>query len=371
MADMDDSQNTVAQGSLRHHDAAAKDTDHGVGEPGCAAGTHASQQSVEDTPDIAAQAGSASAALGHQRRLAITLSFTAVVLVAEVIGAYITGSLALLVDAGHMLTDVAVLTAALVTAVLMRKRPTSNKTWGWARLEVITAAAGAAVLLAVGCYALVEAVIRLLQPDSEGVQDLALLLGFGLLGLASNIASIVILASQHNDNMNMRAAFLEVMNDALGSVAVVISAVVMITTGWAGFDAVAGAAIAALIIPRSIKLLLDSLRVLLEETPKGLDLKAVKEHLEAVDHVVVVHDLHAGTVASGLPRLTAHVVVDSGLNMQDAGHVLASMQDCLREHFPISIEHTTFQLEPEGYRQHHETDMHDGTVLNNDEHGAV
>ncbi|MCI1636141.1 MAG: cation diffusion facilitator family transporter [Bifidobacterium sp.] len=296
---------------------------------------------------------------GHQRRLAITLSFTAVVLVAEVIGAYITGSLALLVDAGHMLTDVAVLSASLVTAILMKKRPTINKTWGWARLEVITAAAGATVLLAVGCYALVEAVIRLAQPGQQEVQDLGLLLGFGLLGLASNIASIVILAAQHNDNMNMRAAFLEVMNDALGSVAVVISAVVMITTGWGGFDAVAGAAIAALIIPRSVKLLLDSLRVLLEETPKGLNLEEVKQHLESVNHVVVVHDLHAGTVASGLPRLTAHVVVDSGLNMQDAGRVLASMQDCLREHFPISIEHTTFQLEPEGYRQHHETALHD------------
>jgi cobalt-zinc-cadmium efflux system protein len=318
--------------------------------------TTAPRGSENNQTDASSQEGQG---FGHRRRLALTLSFTAVVLVAEIIGAYITGSLALLVDAGHMLTDVAVLTASLVTAILMTKRPTSSKTWGWARLEVITAAAGATVLLGVGCYALVEAVIRLLSPEQQAVQDLGLLLGFGILGLASNIASIIILASQHNDNMNMRAAFLEVMNDALGSVAVVISAVVMLTTGWGGFDAIAGAAIAALIVPRSVKLLLESLRVLLEETPKGLDLNAVKEHLESVNHVVLVHDLHAGTVASGLPRLTAHVVVDSGLNMQDAGRVLASMQDCLREHFPISIEHTTFQLEPEGYRERHESSLHD------------
>lgn len=322
---------------------------------------------MNDTETWAEQtSGRQSSARSHQRRLAFTLSFTSLVLVAEVVGAYITGSLALLVDAGHMLTDVAVLTASLVTATLMRRRPTNEKTWGWARLEVITAAAGAAVLLAVGCYALVEAVLRLSNPAADGVQDLGLLLFFGILGLLSNIASIVVLAAQHNDNMNMRAAFLEVMNDALGSVAVVISAVVMLTTGWSGFDAVAGAAIALLIVPRSIKLLIDSLRVLLEETPKGLDLEAVKEHLEHVDHVVLVHDLHAGTVASGLPRLTAHVVVDSGLSMKDASRVLASMQECLREHFPVSIEHTTFQLEPEGYMQHHESGLHDEAQQSSD-----
>lgn len=289
------------------------------------------------------------AGVGHQRRLMMTLGLTGVVFVAEVVGAVLTQSLALLVDAGHMLTDMSVLVASTITAVLMRRKPTSERTWGWARLEVITAAGGAVVLLIVGVYALVEAGMRLAGHGDGGVRDASLLLFFGVLGLAANIGSIGILASQHADNMNMRAAFLEVLNDALGSIAVVISALVMMSTGWDGFDAVAGGVIALLMIPRAVKLLHNAVRVLLEETPEGLDLDAVRAHLERVDHVVAVHDLHASTVSTGLPRLTAHVVVERGLTTDQAAEVLHALQECLKEHFPVAIEHTTFQLEPEGY----------------------
>ena len=157
----------------------------------------------------------------------------------------------------------------------------------------------------------------------------------GILGLAANIISIFILASQREDNMNMKAAFLEVMNDALGSVAVVASALVMISTGWNGFDAVAGAVIALMMIPRAIKLLHNAVKVLLEETPDGLDLDKVREHLEDVPHVLAVHDLHASTVSTGMPILMAHVVVDKDLTMEDAATILTQLQDCLREHFPV------------------------------------
>lgn len=296
------------------------------------------------------QAGAA-----HPRRLAATLALTGTVFVAEVVGSIITGSLALLVDAGHMLTDVSVLAASTLTAVLMRRKPNNERTWGWARLEVITAGAGAAVLLFVGIYALAEAIMRLFGGQGEGVQDVGLLLAFGIIGLAANVASIVILSSHSGDNMNMRAAFLEVMNDALGSVAVIISAVVMMATGWDGFDALAGGLIALLMIPRAVKLLVSSVKVLLEETPQGLDLDEVRSHLEHVPHVVAVHDLHASTVATGLPVLMAHVVVERGLTMDDAADVLSQLQSCLREHFPVSIGHTTFQLEPEGYSATGET----------------
>lgn len=285
----------------------------------------------------------------HQRRLMMTLGLTGTVFVAEVVGAVVTGSLALLVDAGHMLTDMSVLVASTITAVLMRRRPDSSKTWGWARLEVITAAAGALVLFFVGVYALVESGMRLFGGHDDGIRDVGLLLFFGILGLAANVGSIAILASQSGDNMNMRAAFLEVLNDALGSVAVVISAVVMMATGWDGFDAVAGAVIALLMIPRALRLLASAVRVLLEETPEGLDLDEVRAHLERVPHVVAVHDLHASTVATGLPILMAHVVVERGMTMDQAAEVLSLLQACLREHFPVSIGHTTFQLEPEGY----------------------
>ncbi|MBW3091887.1 cation transporter [Bifidobacterium sp. 82T10] len=299
--------------------------------------------------DVANGVSGEDASRAHQRRLTMTLALTGTVFAAEVAGAIITGSLALLVDAGHMLTDMSVLIASTVTAMLMRRKPSSIRTWGWARLEVLTAACGAVVLLVVGVYALAEAGMRLFAGRAEGVRDIGLLLFFGILGLAANVGSIAILAVQRADNMNMKAAFLEVMNDALGSVAVVISAVVMMTTGWDGFDAVAGGLIALMMIPRAILLLRNAVRVLLEETPEGLDLDAVRRHMEHIPRVVAVHDLHASTVSTGMPILMAHVVVERGTTMEQATDVLRQLQDCLREHFPVSVPHTTFQIEPEGY----------------------
>ncbi|MBI0149801.1 cation diffusion facilitator family transporter [Bifidobacterium sp. M0353] len=286
----------------------------------------------------------------HRRQLLTTLALTGSVFVAEVVGALVTRSLALLVDAGHMMTDMAVLIASTVTAVLMERRPTNRRTWGWSRLEVITAAGGALVLLAVGVYAIVEAVLRLWSPGRDQVHQQGLLLFFGILGLAANVGSILVLASGHKDNLNMRAAFLEVVNDALGSVAVLVSAVVMMLTGWAGFDAVAGALIALLMIPRAIKLLASSVSVLLEETPADLDMAKVRKHLEGVPGVLEVHDLHANSVSTGLPQLTAHVIVRKDTTAVENERILTSMQRCLRNHFPVSVEHTTFQIEPQGHR---------------------
>jgi len=282
--------------------------------------------------------------------LLTTLALTGSVFVAEVVGALVTRSLALLVDAGHMMTDMAVLIASTVTAVLMERRPTNRRTWGWSRLEVITAAGGALVLLAVGIYAIVEAVLRLWSPGRDQVHQQGLLLFFGILGLAANVGSILVLASGHKDNLNMRAAFLEVVNDALGSVAVLVSAVVMMLTGWAGFDAVAGGLIALLMIPRAIKLLASSVSVLLEETPADLDMAKVRKHLEDVPGVLEVHDLHANSVSTGLPQLTAHVIVPKDTTAVENERILTSMQRCLRDHFPVSVEHTTFQIEPQGHR---------------------
>ncbi|MDY4677536.1 cation diffusion facilitator family transporter [Bifidobacterium tsurumiense] len=294
----------------------------------------------------------------HQRRLMLTLTMTGGVLIAEVVGALITGSLALLVDAGHMLTDVSVLVASTITAVLMRRKPEGSRTWGWARLEVLTAAAGSLVLLMVGIYAVVESGMRLFGSTDDAIHDIRLLLIFGIIGLAANLVSMALLVSSSADNMNMRAAFLEVMNDALGSVAVVISAIVMLSTGWSGFDAVAGGVIALLMIPRALKLLHKAVRVLLEEAPEGLDLDQVRAHLEEGDHVVAVHDLHASTVSTGMPVLMAHIVVDPDLSMEEAAEVLRQLQQCLQKHFPVSVPHTTFQLEPLGYSDDAQEEVH-------------
>ena len=281
----------------------------------------------------------------HQKRLMMSLGLTSTVFIAEVVSAIVTGSLALLVDAGHMLTDMSVLIASTVTAVLMQRKPSNKRTWGWARLEVLTAA-------------LVEAGMRLFGGAADEVHDVRLLLFMGILGLAANVGSIFILAGQSEDNMNMKAAFLEVMNDALGSVAVIVSAIVLISTGWAGFDAVAGGIIALMMIPRAFVLLRNAVRVLLEETPQELDLDEVREHLEQVPHVVAVHDLHASTVSTGMPVVMAHVVVERGLTMDDAADILSQLQNCLREHFPVSVPHTTFQLEPEGYDSDSRKELH-------------
>lgn len=294
----------------------------------------------------------------HQTRLMVTLGLTLTIFVVEVVGAVITGSLALLVDCAHMLTDVAVLTASTVTAVLMRRKPDKERTWGWARLEPITAGLGALILMAVGIYALIEAVLRLAGISGEEVQSVGMLLGFGILGLVFNVISVFVLSGQHKDNMNMRAAFLETMNDALGSFTVVISAIVIMTTGWHGFDAVAGAIIALLIVPRAFVLMRNAVKVLLEETPEGLDLDEVRKHMKSVDHVVDVHDVHASTVATGMPILTAHVVVEPGLTMAQGADILHQLHTCLTEHFSVSIPHTTFQLEPQGFSQSQSEEIH-------------
>lgn len=283
-------------------------------------------------------------------RLAIALGITAAVLVAEVIGSIITGSLALLVDAAHMLTDAGGLTVALVAAILVRRPANSKRTWGMARAEVLGATAQAAILLAVGIFVLVEAVQRLFNPpEITGSQ----LIVFGIIGLLGNVASIVVLASSRGKNLNLRAAFLEVLNDALGSLAVIAAAIVIATTGFQLADAIAAILIGALILPRAVLLLRDTTSVLLESTPKGLDLDSVRDHLLALPHVKAVHDLHVSQIATGLPVLTAHVVVDDECFYD--GHnarMLDDLQHCVAEHFAVQIEHSTFQLEPAGHGAH-------------------
>lgn len=280
----------------------------------------------------------------NRTRLAIAFSITATILVAEVIGAIWTGSLALLVDAGHMLTDASGLLMALIAASWMLKPPTPRHTWGFKRAEVLAALAQASVLLAVGIYAFIEGVKRLFEPPDVSSTGL---LVFGIVGLVGNIASIMVLTSGRSASLNMRAAFLEVINDALGSVAVIVSAIVIATTGWVQIDAVAAMLISALIIPRTLILLKESVSVLLESTPKGLDLGQVRAHILGMEHVVAVHDLHASQIATGLPVLSAHVVVQPEC-FRD-GHapaILGDLQQCVAEHFDVNVEHSTFQLEP-------------------------
>ena len=287
----------------------------------------------------------------HSWRLIAVLAITTAVLIAEVIGATIAKSLALFADAGHMLTDVAGLSLALVAARLAARPATAQRTWGYRRAEVLAAATQAAVLLAVGGFVLIEGVRRFIAPPEVGS---AAMVVFGLIGLAGNAVAISLLASARDANLNMRAAFLEVVNDAIGSAAVLVAAVIIALTGWQRADAVASLLIGGLILPRTWKLLRETVDVLLEATPRGLDLDQVRDHMLAVEHVHAVHDLHASQVATNLPVLTAHVVVDDSC-FHDAHlpELLDKLQACLADHF--DVEHSTFQFEQVGHADHEHT----------------
>ncbi|MFV0432421.1 MAG: cation diffusion facilitator family transporter [Leucobacter sp.] len=283
-------------------------------------------------------------------RLWIAFSLTAIVVVAQAIGAVLTGSLALLTDTAHAVTDAAGLLVALIAATLMLKPADARRTWGFRRIEVIAALGQAVLLLAVGIYAAIEGVRRLFEPPEVPAGEL---LVFGVVGLVANIAAITVLASSRGANFNMRAAFLEVLGDALGSLGVIVAAVVIATTGFQQADAIAGLFIAALIVPRAFTLMRETASVLMEFTPKGLDLDEVRRHILALDHVRDVHDLHASTVATGLPTLTAHVVVDDACFTDGhAADMLREIRECVAEHFEVSIHHSTFQIETAHIAEH-------------------
>lgn len=290
----------------------------------------------------------------NRKKLAWAFGITVTILVAEVIGAFLTNSLALLVDAAHMLTDSTGLLLALTAATLIMRKPTSKRTWGFRRAEVLSATLQSTLLLGVGIYALVDGIRRLFEPTEIAGGGL---LVFGIIGLLGNVASMAILASGRDDNLNMRAAFLEVVNDALGSVAVIISAIVISTTGWMRADSLAAMLIAILIIPRALKLLGETTHILLESTPKGLDLEEVRAHLVAHPQVLAIHDLHASQIATNLPILSAHVVVeDEAFHTGAAATLLGELQSCVAEHFEVSIEHSTFQIESSS----HQAPEHEG-----------
>lgn len=294
-------------------------------------------------------------ALSNRRRIALVLTITLTVLIAEVVGAVWTGSLALLADAGHMLTDAAGLVLALLAAHLVTRPANNRRTWGYQRAETLAAAAQALLLLGVGVYVVIEGIRRLIEPAEVASTGMLI---FGTVGLVGNAVSISLLTRNRSANLNLRAAFLEVLNDALGSVAVIFAAVVIATTGWVRADAVVSLLIGALILPRTITLLRDSARVLLESTPSGLDLDDIRDHILDVDHVQGVHDLHASQIATGLPVLTAHVVVDDQCFYD--GHLaglLDDLQTCVASHFAVSVEHSTFQFEQVSHSQH-ETSHH-------------
>jgi cobalt-zinc-cadmium efflux system protein len=293
------------------------------------------------------EAGHSHGAGATRGRLAVAFWLTSTVLVAEVVGAILTGSLALAVDAIHMLTDVLGLGLALLASHLAARPATARYTWGYERAEILSATAQAAILLGAGIFALIEGIRRLADPaEIPGVG----LMIFGAVGLVANIISLAVLMGgprEHRENLNLRAALLEVANDAFGSVAVLLSGAATLWLGWGWADTVAGLLVAALILPRAVVILRRSVRVLMEAAPTGVEAESLREHLEQVPRVVRVHDLHLSRISSTTAVLSAHVVVESTA-FRDGGsvEVLHRLRECASEHFPVRFEHATFQLEP-------------------------
>ena len=291
----------------------------------------------------------ASTAAGAQRgRLTLVLGITVTVLAAEVIGGVLAHSLVLIADAGHMATDAAGIGLSLL-AVWFAGRPTSEtRTFGYQRAEILAAVVNAVLLFGVGAFILIEAARRLAHPETSTP---SLMVVFGIIALAGNAASLALLRRGQAESLNVRGAFLEVLSDLLGAAAVLVAAAVIAGTGFERADALASILIGALILPRTVKLLRDAVDVLLEATPKHVDLNEVRDHIRETPGVLDVHDLHAWTITSGVPVLSAHVVaVDEVLADGGGARVLDRLAECLAGHF--DVEHCTFQLEPASHRDH-------------------
>jgi cobalt-zinc-cadmium efflux system protein len=270
------------------------------------------------------------------RRLRAALAVTAIFLVVEVIGGWLANSLALLADAGHMLTDVAALTLSLFVAWFSRQPASPQKTYGYLRWEVLAAFLNGATLLLISAWIVFEAFVRLGAPEPV---ETGLMLVVAVAGLIVNLIAARMLHSSGASSLNVRAAYLHVLSDLLGSVGTVAAAIIVRYTGWLAADPVASLVMALLILRGAWRLVRESVDVLLESTPSHISLGSVRAQLEAIPGVESVHDLHVWTVTSGLVAMSVHAIVREPDRHQ---HVLEHVHDAMRL---FGIEHVTVQLE--------------------------
>ena len=274
----------------------------------------------------------------HQRPLRIALLVTSAVFVVEVAGGLLSRSLALLADAGHMLTDVGALGLGLFAFWLSARPPSSRRTFGWRRFEIFAAFLNGVALWLVAALIGYEAFKRLQSPPPvKG----GLMLGIAAFGLAANILVGAILFRSRRDNLNVRGAFLHVVGDALGSVGVLAAALLISLTGSFIWDPIVSTVVCLLILWSSGLLIRDSFRVFMEGAPSHLDIDAIRTALAAIDGVVDVHDLHVWTITSGFVSMSAHVTIREGT---DAKRTLERAQEAMASRFKIT--HSTFQIEP-------------------------
>jgi cobalt-zinc-cadmium efflux system protein len=278
----------------------------------------------------------------NRKRLTFVLALTSTYLICEVIGGYLTGSLALLADAGHMLTDVAGLGLALLAIRFAARPATPERTYGYHRVEILAALANAVALLGISIFILFEAWERFRNPPVVESRGMVLVAAVGLI---VNIVGVLILRKGSGENLNLRGAYFEVLSDMLASVGVMLAGGIMWATGWYYADPIISALIGLFIVPRTWVLLREAVGILLEGTPSDVDLGAVRSALENLPGVVEIHDLHVWTLTSGVNAMSAHVTIGGS---DDSGEMLRAIQDAITTRFPIG--HVTVQLEHAGAR---------------------
>lgn len=285
----------------------------------------------------------------NQRLLAMSLALTASVMLVQVVGAVLTGSLALLADAAHMFTDSSALVIALIASRVAARPADDRNTYGYQRAEVFGALVNAVILIVLMVWIAIEALGRLLRPSEVDIAA-GLMLVVATVGLIANAVSMYLLSAAQKRSINVRGAYLEVVGDLIGSAVVIVAAVVIAVTGWMPVDAIASLVIAAMILPRAVALLREVFSVLGERAPQGTEVSAIREHILGEPGVVDVHDVHVWQLTRGAPVFTAHVVVDDAVLSGGSAPLLSRLQGCLSTHF--DVEHSTFQFEPAGHREH-------------------
>jgi cobalt-zinc-cadmium efflux system protein len=288
-------------------------------------------------------------AAAHTSRLYGVLALSGAAMIVEIAGGIFTGSLALLADAGHMLTDVAGIVLSLVAIRLAQRPATAAKTFGYYRAEILAAFLNALLLALIAVYVLWEAARRFQQPPEIRGGWMLVLAG---VGLVANLLSLLLLHGSSEESLNVKGAYLEVLGDTFGSVGAILAALVIWLTGWKLADPLIGVAIGLLILPRAWHLLKQSADILLESAPHDLDMAAIRTALQGIRGVVEVHDLHAWTITTGMNALSVHVVVDGEKDFSD---VLTRAAALLRDDFGLT--HSTIQVEPSNFH-HHDDDCH-------------
>ncbi|TYL50468.1 cation diffusion facilitator family transporter [Agromyces mariniharenae] len=288
-------------------------------------------------------------ASSNRTRIVVAMAIIGAFLVVQVVGGILSGSLALLADAGHMASDLIGLVVALVAAIVAARPATDRQTYGYRRAEVLGALVNGVILVVVAVTVAVSAIGRLMsgaEGEAHEVQGVPMLV-IAVIGLLANVAAMLVLRGGAKESINMRGAYLEVLGDLIGSALVIIAALVIVTTGFDAADPIASLLIAVLIVPRALSLLRDVVHVLFESAPADTDVAEIREHLLGTPGVVAVHDVHVWQITSGSPVFSAHVEVEPEVfESGRAGELLDELGGCLAEHFDVA--HSTFQLEPAG-----------------------